>query len=124
MEAEAINITAVAVGAVVAFIYGALIYHPRVLGMIWANGSGVALDGKPPVLAIVLQVLALLALALVVGMTATVSFLGTALLAIAAAALFVVAGGVLQKKPRGALATDGIYVVGAGALMIIAQGFL
>ena len=123
MEAEALNITAVIVGAVAAFIYGAIIYHPRVLGTVWANGSGVSLDGdKPPALAFVLQILALAALAIVVGMTATVSFLGTALLAIAAAALFVVSGGAFQRRSTGALATDGLYVLGAGALMIVAQG--
>ena len=103
MEPEALNITAVAVGTVAAFIYGAVIYHPRVLGTIWANGSGVSLGGSPPVMAFALQILALLALSVVVGMTATVSLLGTAILAILAAALFVVSGGAFQRKSPGAL---------------------
>ena len=124
MEPEALNITAVVVGAVAAFIYGAVIYHPRVLGTIWANGSGASLGGSPPVMAFSLQILALLALAVVVGMTATVSFLGTAILAIVAAALFVVSGGAFQRRSPGALATDGLYVIGAGALMIVAQGVI
>jgi len=124
MEPESLNTTAVVVGAVAAFIYGAVIYHPRVLGTIWARGSGVSLDGNPPTMAFPLQILALLALAAVVGLTATVSFLGTAILAIVAAALFVVSGGTFQRKSTGALATDGLYVIGAGALMILAQGII
>ncbi len=125
MEAEALNITAIAIGAVVAFIYGAIIYHPRVLGTIWAKGSGVSLEGgNSPILAFALQILALLALAIVVGTTATVSFLGTAILAIVAAALFVVSGGAFQRKSTGAMLTDGLYVLGAGALMIAAQGVI
>ena len=124
MEAEALNIPAVIAGAVAGFAFGAVIYHPRVLGTVWANGSGVELDGKPPALAFALQILALLALAIVVGMTATVSFLGTAFLAILAAVLFVASSGVFQRKSMGAVMTDVIYIVGAGALMIVAQGVL
>ena len=98
--------------------------HFDMLGTIWANGSGVDLDGSPPVPAFVLQILGLGALAIVVGMTATVNFLGTALLAILAAALLVTGGGVFTGKSKGALATDGLYILGAGALMIVAQGIL
>jgi len=122
MEGEALNMTAVAVGAVAGLILGFVIYHPKVLGTTWANGSGVSLGEKPSPLAFVAQILALLSLAVVVGMTATVNFLGTAVLAILACALFVVAGGLFQSKSAGALATDAVYVVGAGALMIVAQG--
>ena len=125
MEAEALNTPAVIAGAVAGFILGAVIYHPKVLGTIWANGSGVDLEGgKPPVLAFLAQALALLALAIVVGMTATVNFLGTAVLAILAAALFVGSGGLFQKKSTGAVMTDVVYIVGAGILMIAAQGII
>ncbi len=124
MEAEALNIPAVIAGAVAGFAFGAIIYHPRVLGRTWAEGSGVDLGGSPPIAAFVLQALALIALAIVVGMTATLNLLGTAILAILAAALFVVSGGAFQKKTTGAIFTDGLYVVGAGALMILAQGLL
>ena len=41
MEGEALNITAVIAGAVAGFVFGAVIYHPKVLGTIWANGSRV-----------------------------------------------------------------------------------
>ena len=124
MEAEPLNIIAVVAGAVAAFLFGAVIYHPKVLGTVWANGSGVDLAAKPSPLAFLAQIVGLIALAIVVGVTATVNFLGTALLAILAAAAFVVAQGLFQKKSGGALFTDGLYVVGAGALMIVAQGAL
>lgn len=124
MEADPLNVIAVATGAVTAFIFGAVIYHPKVLGTIWANGSGVDLTAKPSAIAFVAQVVAIIALALVVGLTATFQLLSAALLAILAAAAFVVANGLFQKKSGGALFTDGLYVVGAGALMIIAQGAL
>ena len=124
MEAEALNIPAVAVGAVAAFLFGWLIYHPRVLGRIWAEGSGVDLGGSPPIAAFAFQALALLCLAIVIGMTATVNFLGTAVLAILAAMGFVVSGGAFTGKSTGALGVDAAYVIGAGILMIAAQGLL
>ena len=124
MEAVALNVPAVVAGAVAAFVFGWVMYHPKVLGRIWAEGSGVELSNSPPVLAMVLQALALLALATVVGMTATVNFLGTALLAIAAVALFVASGGAFTGKTAGAIAVDVIYILGAGVLMIAAQGLL
>ena len=126
MEAEALNIPAVIAGAVAGFLFGWLIYHPKVLGKTWAKGSGVDLESGdgPPVLAFGLQIGALICLALVIGITATISYLGTALLAIAACVLFVVGGGAFSGKSMGALLTDGLYVFGAGALMIVAQGLL
>ncbi len=55
-------------------------------------------------------------------MTATVNFLGTAVLAILAAVFFVVSHGAFVRKSTAAMLIDGLYVVGAGALMIVAQG--
>ena len=122
MEAEALNIVAVVAGVIAGFVFGMIFYHPKTLGTIWANGSGVDLDGKPSPLAFVAMILALIALAIVIGMTATLNLLGTALLAILAAALFVVSGGFFTKKSGGAIGVDALFIVGAGALMIVAQG--
>lgn len=124
MNPASLNIPAVALGAVLAFALGFILYHPKVFGRAWAEGSGVDLGGSPPALAFVAQIAALAALSIVVGMTATVDFLGTAVLAIVAAALFVVSGGAFLKKSGAALAVDGGYIIGAGALMIAAQGIL
>ena len=126
MEAETLNIPAVLAGAVAAFFLGAVIYHPKVLGSTWAKGSGVDLEAESamPSLAFLFQILALVCLAIVIGMTATINFLGTAVLAILAALFFVVSGGAFLKKSAGALFVDGVYVAGAGILMIAAQGLL
>lgn len=124
MNAEALNIPAVVAGAVAAFLAGWILYHPRVLGTAWAKGSGVDLGGSPPALAFLTQIVGLTALAVVIGMTATINFLGTALLAILAVAALVVSGGAFTGKSGAALAVDGGYIVLAGVLMIAAQGLL
>ncbi len=124
MEAEPLNIAAVIAGAVAAFVFGMILYHPKVLGRVWAQGSGVELGGSMPVGAMVLQAAGLIALAIVVGVTATLNLLGTAILAILAVALFVAANGSFAGKSSGAFLTDAGYAVGAGALMILAQGAL
>jgi len=124
MEPEALNLPAVALGAILAFVWGMILYHPRVAGSAWARGSGIETGGATPAAAIILQALGLIALALVVGMTATISYLGTAILAILAVALMVVSSGAFQRKSGGAMAIDGLYAVIAGALMILAQAVL
>lgn len=124
MEAEALNTAAVAAGAVAAFALGMVLYHPKIFGTIWAKGSGVDLTMSPNPFAFVSQIAAIVALALVIGLTAQVSALWTAILAIVAAALFVVSGGVFSGKSGGAIAVDGGYIIGAGILMIVAQGIL
>ncbi len=75
-----------------------------------------------PVFAMATQFGALFLLALVVGITATTNALGTAVLAILAAAAFTVSGGAFVKKTGFAMAVDGGYIVGSGVLMILAQG--
>lgn len=122
MEVDALNTLAVGVGAIAAFVLGMVLYHPRVFGTIWANGSGVDLSSSPNAFAFVAQIAAIIALALVIGLTAQISALGTAILAILAAAFFVVSGGIFVGKTGGAIAVDGGYIVGAGVLMIVAQG--
>ncbi len=125
MEAEPLNLAAVGLGTVAAFVFGMILYHPRVLGRTWANGSGVNLDEAGfPAAAMLLQLGALIALALVIGLTATLNLLGTALLAILAVALFVVANGAFGRRSTGAIVTDGLYALASGALMIAAQGIL
>ena len=124
MESETLNVPAVIAGAVAAFLAGWVIYHPRVLGKAWATGSGVDIGGSPPAVAFLAQIVGLVALAIVIGMTATINFLGTALIAIVAAASLVVSGGAFLKKSSAALAIDGGYIVLAGVLMIAAQGLL
>lgn len=125
-QPETLNILAVIVGTIVAFLFGWLIYSPKVFGTKGAEGSGVELGAASsmPVFAMAAQPVALFLLALVIGAAAATSALGTALLAILAAAAFVVSSGAFVKKSTCALAVDGGYIVGSGALMIPAQGLL
>ena len=125
-QPETLNILAVIVGTIAAFLFGWLIYSPKVFGTKWAEGSGVELGAASsmPVFAMIAQLIALALLALVIGVTATISALGTAILAILAAAAFVVSSGAFLKKSNFALAVDGGYVVGSGVIMILAQGLL
>jgi hypothetical protein len=120
----AINWLAVVVGTVVAFFVGWAWYSPKVFGKKWAEGSGVAVGSASsmPVLAMVSQLVALLMLALVVGVTETTNALYTAILAILTVAVFTLSSGAFVKKSGYALAVDTGYIIVAGAIMIIAQG--
>lgn len=117
-----LNILAVAVGAIAGFVLGMVLYHPRVLGTVWMKGAGVDPGGKPPALAFVLMIAGLVLLSIVVGMTATVNFLGTAIAAILAAAALALANAAFAGRSGAALGVDALFIIGAGVLMIAAQG--
>ncbi|MGJ8617512.1 MAG: DUF1761 domain-containing protein [Sulfitobacter sp.] len=124
MEFANVNWLAVIVGAVVGFLVGWLFYSPILFGKRWAEGSGVKLNtaDKMPAQAMITQFLALFALSIVVGVTATANALITAILAILAAALFVASNGGFCKKSGYAIAVDFGYICVAGVIMIVAQG--
>jgi hypothetical protein len=126
LELAGLNWIAVVVGTVLAFLAGWLWYSPMVFGKGWAAGSGVELGSAQamPVLAMVTQLIALLLLALVIGITATKDQLFTAIFAILALAVFSVSGGAFSRKSNYALMVDGGYAVVAGAIMILVQGIL
>jgi hypothetical protein len=75
-----------------------------------------------PVFPMVTQLLALIFLSLVIGITATAEALITAILAILAAATFVASSGSFGPKSMSAVFIDFGYVVAAGVIMIICQG--
>ena len=124
MEFSDVNWLAVIVGAVASFLLGWLIYSPILFGKKWAEGSGVELNtaDNMPAFAMATQFLALLALSLVIGITATADALFTAILAILAAGLFVASNGKFCRKTTYAIAVDFGYIVAAGIVMIIVQG--
>jgi hypothetical protein len=115
---------AVIVGVVVSFLVGWLWYSPKLFGAKWAEGSGVSLDSadKMPAFAMLAQVAALILLATVIGLTAAVNALITAILAILAAATFVLSNGSWSQKSCYARLVDFFYVVLAGVIMIVCQG--
>ncbi len=125
-EFAGVNWAAVIAGTVAAFIFGWILYSPAVAGRAWAKGSGVDLEagGAPPVGAMIVQIIALFCLAVVIGVTETSNALMAAIVAILAVVAFVVSGGAFQRKSGAALAVDGGYALGAGVLMILAQGLL
>ncbi len=117
--------SAVIVGTIASFILGWLWYSPRLFGKPWAEGSGVSMESDGlPAFAMVAQLVGLFVLALVIGVTAVTNALFTALLAILAAALMVVANGAFCRKSGAALAIDAGYILLSGVVMIIARGAL
>ncbi len=118
-----LNWLAIIVGVVVAFGAGWL-WYGKLFTKAWAEGSRLTdEDGKEmPMLAMALQVLGLLLLALVIGVTAQSNALGTAILAILATSVLIMSSGGFSMKSTTAMAIDGGYIVLAGVLMILAQG--
>ena len=92
-------------------------------GKPWAAGSGVDLGdaSEMPVMAMVSQMAALFFLSMVIGITATAEALITAILAILAAATFVMSQGGFVKKSGAAIAIDFFYIVVSGVIMIVCQ---
>ena len=121
-----VNWLAVITGTIVSFIGCWIWYSPKVFGKKWAEGSGITLtpDSKPPVVALISQLVAFLLLATVIGITATTDALITAILAILTVAVFTFAAGGFVKKSAAAMIIESTYVIIAGVVMILAQGIL
>ena len=113
----------VIVGAIVAFLAGWLWYSPALFGKKWAEGVGVELGSASamPVGAMVSQVVALLLLSWLFGITAADNTLLTIILVVLAIAAFIVSGGMFTRKSSYAVWTDAGYIVVAGIIMFIAQ---
>lgn len=126
MEFVNVNWIAVVAGTIVAFLFGWLVYSPLLFAKVWAEGSGVELtaESRPPLAAMILQIVGLFFLATVIGVTATINALFAALLAILAAAALTISNGAFCGKSKTALMIDAGYIIGAGILMIVAQGVL
>lgn len=118
------NWPAVLSGFVAAFALSFLWFGP-LFGRAWAAGShGITLPARPPVVALVLYAAGVGCLALVIGATATIDALGTALAAIAAAALLLTSTALFGQKTLSAALIDGGCVLAMGVVMIAAQGIL
>ena len=121
---ENLNWLAIIVGTVVAFGLGMVWFGP-LFGRAWATGShDIRPPARPPLMAMAAQLSGTFALALVIGLTATINALGTALLAIAALALFLFAGGLFSQKSLGAAIIEAGFAIAMGMVMIAAQALV
>ena len=121
-----LNWLAIGLGVIVAFILGWLWYSPILFGEKWASGAGVRLDKshKMPAMAMLAQLLALFCLSLVIGITAEVEALITAVLVILCCAFFAASAGGFSQKSSYAIWVDVGYRIAAGSVMIVFQGIL
>ncbi|MGR3814613.1 MAG: DUF1761 domain-containing protein [Cognatishimia activa] len=124
METEALNWAAILVGTIAAFFAGWAIFSPFMFGKTWAIGSRISPEPpeQMPWMAMGLQVIGLFFLALVIGTTAQIEALTTAIVAILAAAGMVMAQDAFSQKSGAAILIDGGYVVISGVIMILCQG--
>ncbi|WP_412562841.1 DUF1761 family protein [Thalassobius sp. MITS945101] len=121
------NWPAVIAGVIGAFVLGFVIYGPFLgLQRRWAEGSHISPEppAQMPVGAMAAQIVALSLLALIIGLTETTQNLNLALLAILAVAAQALSAGAWAQKSRFAITVDVGYALGAGAVMILAQGLL
>ena len=123
-DLSAVSWLAVLTGTVVAFLIGWAWYSPALFGKKWAEGSGVSLGNAQsmPVFAMLSQLVALLLMSTVIGLTATIDALLTAILVIITVAVFVTSMAAFVKKSTYAIVVDAGYVTLAGIVMIVAQG--
>lgn len=125
MEATNINWAAVALGTVLAFGLGMLWFSPAMFGKKWAAGShDIQPPASPPIAAMTWMLVGTFLMALVVGMTETTNALFTAIAAILAVAVVVLAMDLFSQKTKAAAMIDAGYVVAMGVVMIAAQAIL
>ena len=119
-----VNWTAVVAGTVVSYGLGFLWFGP-IFGKIWSAGShGITPPKSPPLLAMVLQLAGTFLMAWVIGATATINALVTAIFVILAIAALLTAGSLFSQKTMAAALIEGAFVLVMGVVMIAAQGVL
>ena len=119
-----VNFIAVVVGAVAAFLFGWLWYSPILFGAKWAEGVGVEMGTADtmPAGAMISQIVGLLLVSWLVGVTAVSNALLTIVLAAVAFAVLGYSGGMFRKNSAYARVTDAGYLIGSVIVMIICQG--
>lgn len=126
MESEigTVSWVAVIIGAVVAFLVGWLWYSPKLFGEKWAEGVGVSLGSadQMPVAAMVAQIVGMILMSWVIGITAAQNALFTAILVILAITALIIANGYFARKSPYAIRTEAGFIIVAGIIMIACQG--
>ena len=117
---------AVIVGAVLSFLLGWLWYSPMVFGKKWAEGVGVEFGSASamPVGAMVAQIVGILLLAWLFGITASNNALLTIILVVLTIAAFLVSSGMFAKKSAYAIWTEAGYIVAMAVVMFVVQAIL
>lgn len=117
-----VNWTAVLVGTVVSYGLGMLWFGP-LFGKLWSAGShGITPPSSPPIVAMALQLAGTFCMAWVIGATATINALVTAVLVILAIAVLLTAGALFSQKSAVAAFLEGAFVIVMGVTMIVMQG--
>lgn len=119
-----VNWLAVGVGTVVAFLLGWLWYSPKLFGARWAAGVGVDIEGDQPmpVTPMAVQLLGNFLLAWVIGVTAAVNALLTAILIVLTIVAIVAANGMFAQKSGAAIGIECGFIVAMAMVMIVCQG--
>ncbi len=122
-----VNWIAFVAGAVASMAFGFAVYGP-VFGLQkrWAEGSRISTQApdKMPMGPMITNWIAILLLALIIGLTETTQSIDIAVLAVLAAAAYVANTGAWAQKTGFAIVVDAGYVIGSGILMILAHALL
>lgn len=117
-----VNWLAVLVGTAAAFALGMVWFGP-IFGKVWRAGShNIVRPESLPMPAMAAQLIGTFLMAWLIGATATINALVTAIVAILAIALLQLAAALFSQKSTGAALVDAGYVVAMGVVMILAQG--
>ena len=119
-----VNWLAVIVGTIAAYALGMLWFGP-LFGKAWFTGSHyIQRPEKPPYLPMATQFIGTFLMAWVIGATATIDALVTAVFVILTIAILQLTGSLFSQKSAAAALIDGGYTVAMGAVMILVQGLL
>lgn len=125
MEIVTMNWPAVVLGVVLAFGLGMFWFSPMMFGKTWSTGShNIQPPATPPVLAMAVQLLGTIAMAVMVGLTETTGAIGTAIVGILAVTLMISGMDLFSQKTGRATLVDAAYIIACGVLMIGAQAIL
>lgn len=121
-----LNWLAVGVGTILSYILGALWYSPKMFGKKWAEGVGLDIEGpeKPPVAAMVIQLVGTFLLSWVIGLMATTHALYSAILIVVTIIFLLVANGLFAMKSTYSVCVEGGFIAAIATIMIICQGVL
>ena len=119
-----VNWTAVLAGTIVAFALG-MVWFGKLFGGAWSRGShNIVAPVRPPLAAMMAQLIGTFLMALLIGATETAQDLPTAVVVILAFAALQLGSSLFSQKSSAAALIDGGFVLAMGVVMIAAQAVL